>query len=61
MPLPAFLMHIDGTSDTVINMGPGFFATDRTLHDSVPPLSFPFFPNPSGLALFPLSSLESVT
>jgi len=61
MPLPAFLMHINGTLGTVINMGPGFLATDGTFHDSSPPLSFPFFPNPSGLVLFPLSSLESVT
>ena len=58
MPLPAFLVHINGTLGTVINMGPGFLATDGTLHDSLPPLSFPFCPNPSGL---PLSSLESVT
>ena len=61
MPLPAFLVHINGTFGTVINMGSGFFATDRTFHDSLPLLSFSFFPSPSGLALFPLSSLESVT
>jgi len=61
MPLPAFLVHINGTFGTVIDMSPGFFATDRTFHDSLPPLSFPFCPNPSGLALFSLSSLESVT
>jgi len=61
MPLSAFLVHINGTLGAVINMGPGFLATDRTFHDSLPPLSFPFCPNPSGLALFPLSSLESVT
>jgi len=59
MPLPAFLMHIDGTSGKIINMGPGFFATNKTLHDSLPPL--PFFPTPPGLALLSLSSLESVT
>jgi hypothetical protein len=58
---PAFLVHINGTFGTVINMGPGFLATDRTLHDSLPPPSFSFFPKPSGPALFPLSSLESVT
>jgi len=28
--LPAFLMHINGTFGTVINMDPGFLATDRT-------------------------------
>ena len=61
MPLPAFLVHINGTSGTVIDMGPGFLTADRTFHDSLPPLSFSFFPSPSGLALFPLSSLESVT
>jgi len=60
MPLPAFLVHINGTSGTVINMGSGFLATDRAFHDSLPPLSFPFCLNLSGLALFPLSSLESV-
>jgi len=61
MPLPAFLVHINSTFGTVINMGPGFLATDRTFHDSLPPLSFSFCLNPSGLALFSLSSLESVT
>ena len=61
MPLPALLMHIDGTSGTVINMGSSFFATDRALHDPLPPLSLSFFLEPSVLALFPLSSLESVT
>jgi hypothetical protein len=60
MLLPAFLVHINSTFSAVINMGPGFFATDRTFHDSVPPLSLSFCLNPSGLALF-LSSLESVT
>jgi len=59
MPLPAFLVHINGTFGTVINMGSGFLATDGTFHDSLPLLSF--FLNPSGLAPFPLSSLESVT
>jgi hypothetical protein len=58
---PAFLVHINGTFGTVVNMGSGFLATDGTLHDSSPPLSFSFFPNPSRLALFPLSSRESVT
>jgi hypothetical protein len=61
MLLPAFLVHINSTFGTVINMGPGFFATDRTFHDSLPPLSLSFFLNPSGLAPFPLSSRESVT
>jgi len=60
MLLPAFLMHINGAFGTIINMGPGFLAADGTFHDSSPPLSFPFCPDPSGLALFPLSSLESV-
>ena len=58
MPLPAFLVHINGTFGTVIDMGPGFLATDRTFHYSLPPLSF--FPNPEGLGPFPFSSLESV-
>jgi len=61
MLLPAFLVHINSTFGTVINMGLGFLATDRTFHDSLPPLSLSFFLNPSVLALFPLSSLESVT
>jgi len=56
---PAFLMHINSTLSTVINMGSGFFATDMILHESLPPLSF--CPDPSGLAPFPLSPLESVT
>jgi hypothetical protein len=58
---PAFFVHVNGAFGAVINMGPGFFATDRTFHDSLPPLSFPFCLNPSGLTLFSLSSLESVT
>jgi hypothetical protein len=58
---PAFLVHIDGTFGAVINMGPGFLATDVTFHDLLPPLSFSFFPSPAGLTLFSLSSLESVT
>ena len=58
---PAFLVHINGTLGTVINMNPGFLATDGTFHDSLPPLPFSFCLNPSGLVLFPLSSLESVT
>jgi hypothetical protein len=61
MLLPAFLVHINGTLGTVINVGSGFLATDGTFHDSLPPLSLPFFPNPSELALFPFPSLESVT
>ena len=59
MPMPAFLVHMDGTFGAVVNMGSGFFATDMTLHDSLPPLSFG--PDPSGLTPFPLSPLESVT
>jgi hypothetical protein len=59
MLLPAFLVHINSTFGTVINTSPGFFATDRTFHDLLPPLSF--LPNPEGLDPFPLSSLESVT
>jgi len=59
--LPAFLVHIDGTFGTVVNMSSGFFATDGTFHDSLPPLSFSFFLDPSGSAPFPFSSLESVT
>jgi len=59
--LPAFLMHINSTFGTVINTGPGFLATDRTFHNPLPPPSFSFFPDHSGLPLFPLSSLESVT
>jgi len=61
MPLPAFLVHINGTFGTVINMGSGFFATDRTFHDPLPPLSFSFCLNHSGLGLLSFSSLESVT
>jgi len=30
---PAFLMYINSTFGTVINMGSSFLATDRTLHD----------------------------
>jgi len=52
---PAFLVHINSTFGTVIDMGPGFLATDGTFHDSLPLLSF--FPNPSGLALSPLESV----
>jgi hypothetical protein len=47
MPLPAFLVHINGTFGAVINMSSGFLATDRTFHDSLPPLSLSFFLNPS--------------
>ena len=61
MLLPAFLVHINSTFGTVVNVSLSFFATDRTFHFSLSPLSFSFFFNPSGLALFPLSSLESVT
>jgi len=46
MLLPAFLMYIDSTFGTVINMGFGFLATDRTFHFSLPPLSFSFFFDP---------------
>lgn len=59
MLVPAFLVYVDGTSGTVINTNPGFFAADRAFHRSLSPLSF--FPNPEGLGPFPLSSLESVT
>jgi hypothetical protein len=58
---PAFLMHINGTFGAVINMGPGFFTTDRTFHDLLPSPPFAFLLSPSGLAIFPFSSLESVT
>ena len=57
--LPAFLVHINGTFGTVIDANPGFFATDGTFHDLLPPLSF--FPDPEGLSPFPFSSRESVT
>ena len=57
--LPAFLVHIDSTFGTVVNANPGFFATDRTFHDLLPPLSF--FPDPEAIGPFPLSSRESVT
>jgi hypothetical protein len=59
MLLPAFLVHINSTFGTVINMGFSFFATDGTFHDLLPPLSF--FLSPSASNLFSLSSLESVT
>ncbi len=59
IPMPASLVHIDSTFGAVVNMGSGFFATSRTFHESLPPLSF--CPDPSGLAPFPLSPLESVT
>jgi hypothetical protein len=59
MLLPAFLVHIDSTSGTVINTNPGFFATDGTFHDLLPPLSFSL--DRSGFVPFPLSFLESVT
>jgi len=57
---PAFLVHINGTLGTVINMGPGLLAADGAFHDSLPQLSFSSFPKPSGLALLPFSPLESV-
>ena len=59
--VPAFLMHINSTLGTVVNMGSGFFATAEIFHHSLPPLSISFFLNPSALALLPVSSLESVT
>ena len=59
MLAPAFLVHVNGTFGAVINMGLSLFATNRTFHDSLPPLSF--FLDPSGLAFFPFSSRESVT
>jgi hypothetical protein len=58
---PAFLVHINGAFGTAINMGPGFFTTDRAFHDLLPALSFSFSLSPSRLAIFPFSSLESVT
>jgi hypothetical protein len=57
--LPALLVHINSAFGTVINTNTGFFATDRTFHDLLPPLSF--FPDPEGLGPFPFSSRESVT
>ena len=39
MLLPAFLMHINSTFSAVVNMGYGFFSTNRAFHDSLPPLS----------------------
>jgi hypothetical protein len=59
MLLPALLVHINSTFGAVVNMSSGFLATDRTFHDSLPPL--PFFFNSSGLTPLPFSSLESVT
>jgi hypothetical protein len=59
MLLPAFIVHINSTFGTVINTDLSFFATDRTFHYLLPPLSF--FPNPERLDPFPLSSRESVT
>jgi hypothetical protein len=56
---PAFLVHINSTFGTVIDMNPSFFAADRTFHYLLPPLSF--FPEPEALGPFPLSSRESVT
>ena len=58
---PAFVVHINGTLSTVINMDPSLLAADGTFHDLLPQLSFSFFPKLSGLALFPFSPLESVT
>jgi len=58
--LPAFFMHVNSTFGAVINVGSGFFATDGTFHDSLPPLFISFFLNPSELALPSFSSLESV-
>jgi hypothetical protein len=57
--LPAFLVHIDGTSGTAIDTDPGFLTADRALHDLLPPSSL--FVNFPGLTPFPFSSLESVT
>jgi len=59
--LPTFIMHVNSTFGTVANMGSGFFATDGTFHDSVPPLSISFFLNPLAFAPLSFSSLESVT
>jgi hypothetical protein len=59
MLVPAFLVHINGTFGAVINVDPGFFATDRAFHFSLPPPSFLF--NSSRLTPLSLSSLQSVT
>ena len=59
--LPAFLVHIDSTFGTAIDSNPGFFATDRTFHDLLPPLFFLLELEPSEPAPFPPSALESVT
>jgi hypothetical protein len=59
MLMPTLLAHMNRTLSTLIDTNPGFFATDRTYHDLLPPSSF--FPAPEGLDPFPLSSRESVT
>jgi hypothetical protein len=44
MPSPAFFMDINAAFSTMIKVNPGFFATNRTLHDSLSPYLFlPFF------------------
>jgi len=62
MLLPAFLMHVNSTFSTVVNMGSGFFAADRALHDLLSPssISFSFLFNPLASDFCSLSSLESV-
>jgi hypothetical protein len=57
--LPAFLVHIHSTLATIVDTNSGFFATDRTIHDLLPALSF--FPDSEGLDPFPFPSRESVT
>ena len=57
--LPAFLVHINSTFSTAINTDSGFFATDGTFHDLLPPLFFLL--EPSEPVPFPPSALESVT
>lgn len=32
MLLPAFLMYINSTPSTVVNMGSGFFVVNRAIH-----------------------------
>ncbi len=59
MFMPTLLVYMNRTLSTLTDAKPGFFATDRTYHDLLPPSSF--FPAPEGLDPFPLSSRESVT
>jgi hypothetical protein len=57
--LPALLMNIHGTLGAMVNTDSGFFATDGTFHDLLPPLFFLL--EPSEPVPFPSSALESVT